>query len=124
MPIQLYVMVVFLSPLASIPLMTKEASSFNVLSCDSIEQIVLAKCYSKTYLLLKYCLLNWNITVFVVLPQEWFRSYLCNRSQFVMYRDTDLPAVLKHSQCILVADDTTVYISGINEPDAPSANGI
>ena len=47
---------------------------------------------------------------------EWFRSYLCNRSQFVMYRDTDLPAVLKHSQCILFADDTTVYISGINEP--------
>ena len=47
---------------------------------------------------------------------EWFRSYLCNRSQFVMYRDTGLPAVLKHSQCILFADDTTVYISGINEP--------
>ena len=46
---------------------------------------------------------------------EWF-SYLCNRSQFVMYRDTDLPAVLKYSQCILFADDTTVYISGINEP--------
>ena len=80
---------------------------------------------------------------------EWFRSYLCNRSQFVMYRDTeslrrlvscgvpqgsvlgpllfilytnDLPAVLKHSQCILFADDTTVYISGINETSAPSAN--
>ena len=47
---------------------------------------------------------------------EWFRTYLCNRSQFVMYRDTDLPAALKHSQCILFADDTTVYISGINEP--------
>ena len=45
---------------------------------------------------------------------EWFRSYLCNRSQFVMYRETDLQAVLKHSQCILVADYTTVYISGIN----------
>ena len=47
---------------------------------------------------------------------EWFRSYryLCNRSQFVMYRDTDLLAALKHSQCILFADDTTVYISGIN----------
>ena len=70
-------------------------------------------------------------------------SYLCNRSQFVMYRNTeslrrmvscgvpqgsvvgpllfiiytnDLPAVLKHSQCILFADDTTVYISGRNEP--------
>ena len=47
---------------------------------------------------------------------EWFRRYLCNRSQFVMYRDTDLPTVLKHSQCIIFADDTTVYISGINEP--------
>ena len=47
---------------------------------------------------------------------EWFRSYLCNMSQFVMYRDTDQPAILKHSQCILFADDTTVYISGINEP--------
>ena len=33
-----------------------------------------------------------------------------------MYRDTDLPAVLKHSQCIFFADDTTVCISGINEP--------
>ena len=33
-----------------------------------------------------------------------------------MYHDTDLPAVLKHSQCILFADYTTVYISGINEP--------
>ena len=33
-----------------------------------------------------------------------------------MYRDTDLLALLKHSQCILFADDTTVYISGINEP--------
>ena len=38
-------MVVFLSPLASIPLMTKEASSFNVLSCDSIEQIVVAEAF-------------------------------------------------------------------------------
>ena len=116
-------MVVFLSPLASIPLMTKEASSFNALSCDCIEQIVLAQCYSKklskTYLLLKYCLLNWNITVFVVSPWSGSGSGVTSaiaRSQFVMYRDTDLPAVLKHSQCILVADDTTVYISGINEP--------
>ena len=51
-----------------------------------------------------------------VIALEWFRSYLCNRSQFVMYRDTDLPAVLRHSpQCILFADDTTMYISGINE---------
>ena len=47
---------------------------------------------------------------------EWFRSYLCNRFFLVMYRDTDLPAVLKHSQCMIFADDTTVYISGINEP--------
>ena len=74
---------------------------------------------------------------------EWFRSYLCNRSQFVMYRDTeslrrmvscgvpqgsvlgpllfilytnDLPAVLKHSQCILFVDDITVCISGRYEP--------
>ena len=74
---------------------------------------------------------------------EWFRSYLCNRSHFIIYRDTeslhrmvscgvpqgsvlghllfilythDLPAGLKHSQCILLADDTTVYISGRNEP--------
>ena len=51
-----------------------------------------------------------------VIALEWFRSYLCNRSQFVMYRDTDLPAVLRHSQCIFFAYDTTVYISGINEP--------
>ena len=36
--------------------------------------------------------------------------------------DTDIPAVLKHSQCILFADDTTVCISGINETSAPSAN--
>ena len=77
------------------------------------------------------------------LALEWFRSYLCNMSQFGMYRDTeslrrmvscgvpqcsvlgpflfilytnDLPSVLKHSQCILFADDTTVYISGRNEP--------
>ena len=43
---------------------------------------------------------------------ECFSGYLCNRFQFAMYRDTDLPAVLKHSQCIIFADDTTVYISG------------
>ena len=47
---------------------------------------------------------------------EWFRSYLYNKSQIVMYRDTDLPTVLRHSQCIIFADDTTVYISGMNEP--------
>ena len=28
------------------------------------------------------------------IAMEWFRGYLCNRSQFVVYRDTDLPAVL------------------------------
>ena len=50
------------------------------------------------------------------IAMEWFRSYLCSRSQFVMYHDTDLPAVLNHSQCILFADVTTVCISGINEP--------
>ena len=34
---------------------------------------------------------------------------------FILYTN-DLPAVLKHSQCILFADDTTVYISGRHEP--------
>ena len=99
--------------------MTKEASSLNILSCDSIEQIILAQCYSK-----KLSKTSPSQILFAKpeyygvsgIALEWFRSYLCNMSQFVMYRDTDLPAVLKHSQCILVADDSTVYISGTNEP--------
>ena len=110
---------VFLSPLDSIPLMTKEASSFNVLSCDSIEQIVLAQCYSKklskTYLQnILFAKLEYYGVHGIAL--EWFRSYLCNRSPVCHVHDTYLPAVLKHSQCIIFADDTTVYISGINEP--------
>ena len=67
---------------------------------------------------------------------EWFKNYLTNRSQFVFYRDThsancsvtcgvpqgsvlgpllfiiytnDLPHSLTHSNCILFADDTTIY---------------
>ena len=67
---------------------------------------------------------------------EWFKNYLTNRSQFVSYRDThsancsvtcgvpqgsvlgpllfiiytnDLPHSLTHSNCILFADDTTIY---------------
>ena len=69
---------------------------------------------------------------------EWFRSYLSNRSQFVCYCDAestnyevtcgipqgsvlgpllfiiytnDLPNSLKNSNCILFADDTTIYQS-------------
>ena len=67
---------------------------------------------------------------------EWFRNYLKNRSQFVSYLDihsancsvtcgvpqgsvlgpllfiiytNDLPHSLTHSNCILFADDTTIY---------------
>ena len=67
---------------------------------------------------------------------EWFKNDLTNRSQFVSYRDThsancsvtcgvpqgsvlgpllfiiytnDLPHSLTHSNCILFADDTTIY---------------
>ena len=76
---------------------------------------------------------------------EWFRSYLTGRSQYVSYKDTnsdslfiscgvpqgsvlgpllfiiytnDLPNSLKHSQCILFADDTTVFKSSHNINDA------
>jgi len=69
---------------------------------------------------------------------EWFRSYLSNRKQYVLFKDTksfiadvtcgvpqgsvlgpllfiiytnDIPHALKYSKCILFADDTTVYYS-------------
>ena len=72
---------------------------------------------------------------------EWFSSYLSGRSQYVEYNDTiselrpitcgvpqgsvlgfllfiiytnDLPNSMKHSKCILFADDTTVYHSSTN----------
>jgi len=75
------------------------------------------------------------------LPLEWFRSYLTGRTQYVTYRDrtsdsldvtcgvpqgsvlgpllfiihtNDLPNSLQHSQCILFADDTTIYNNLIN----------
>ena len=75
---------------------------------------------------------------------EWFRSYLNNRKQYVSYKDTDsiimemtcgvpqgsvlgpllfiiytndLPNALIHSNCILFADDTTVYYSSKHIPD-------
>jgi len=70
---------------------------------------------------------------------EWFRSYLENRKQYVLYNNVksdiqeitygvpqgsvlgpllfiiysnDIPHSLEKSKCILFADDTTVYISG------------
>ena len=72
------------------------------------------------------------------LALEWFRSYLSDRSQYVIFKETDsdlmdiqwgvpqgsvlgpllfiiytndLPISLKHSKCILFADDTTIYYS-------------
>jgi len=72
---------------------------------------------------------------------EWFRSYLSDRTQYVSYKDVnsdyanltcgvpqgsvlgpllfiiytnDLPKCLLHSNCILFADDTTVYKSSSN----------
>ena len=70
---------------------------------------------------------------------EWFRSYLTNRKQFVMYNNVksdveeitcgvpqgsvlgpllfilytnDIPKCMKNCKCILFADDTTVYVNG------------
>ena len=70
---------------------------------------------------------------------DWFRSYLENRKQYVLYNNVksdiqeisygvpqgsvlgpllfilysnDVPNCLENSKCILFADDTTVYISG------------
>ena len=78
------------------------------------------------------------------LALEWFRSYLSNRKQFVIYKDTfsermnlpcgvpqgsvlgpllfiiytnDLPNSLIHSKCILFADDTTIYYAAKNITD-------
>ena len=72
---------------------------------------------------------------------EWFRSYLCHRSQYVSYSNhdssshtvscgvpqgsvlgpllfilytNDLPNSLRHSKCVLFADDTTIYLSSGN----------
>jgi hypothetical protein len=72
---------------------------------------------------------------------EWFRSYLSNRKQFVMYKNTssllrevtcgvpqgsvlgpllfiiytnDLPNALRFTRCVLFADDTTIYYSSRN----------
>ncbi len=73
---------------------------------------------------------------------EWFRNYLFDRSQFVSYRGVqsspqnltcgvpqgsvlgpllfiiytnDLPNSLSHSECILFADDTTLFHTDSNE---------
>ena len=75
---------------------------------------------------------------------EWFKSYLCNRKQYVTYKNTnshslemtcgvpqgsvlgpllfiiytnDLPMSIKHSRCVLFADDTTIYYSSNNLDD-------
>ncbi len=79
------------------------------------------------------------------LPLEWFRSYLTGRTQYVTYKNkisdfqnitcgvpqgsvlgpllfiiytNDLPNSMNTSQCILFADDTTVYKSSPNIIDA------
>ena len=75
---------------------------------------------------------------------NWFKSYLCNRTQYVSYKGTksecsvvthgvpqgsvlgpllfilytnDLPNSIKHSKTILFADDTTIYATGNNSAD-------
>ena len=75
------------------------------------------------------------------LALEWFRNYLSDRTQFVSYKcnnsgfqnvtcgvpqgsvlgpllfilyTNDLPNVLKHSKCILFADDTTIFQTSHN----------
>ncbi len=75
---------------------------------------------------------------------DWFKSYLTNRKQYVQYKSVasnicdvscgvpqgsvlgpllfilytnDLPKCLSSSNCILFADDTTVYLSGNNKSD-------
>ena len=75
------------------------------------------------------------------LALEWFRNYLSDRTQFVSYKGNnsgfqnvtcgvpqgsvlgpllfilytnDLPNVLKHSKCILFADDTTIFQTSHN----------
>ena len=75
------------------------------------------------------------------LALDWFRSYLSNRKQFVNFKNVnsemqavtcgvpqgsvlgpllfiiytnDLPNALRHSRCILFADDTTLYYSSKN----------
>ena len=74
---------------------------------------------------------------------NWFKSYLCNRTQYVSYKGTksecsvvthgvsqgsvlgpllfilytnDLPNSIKHSKTIPFADDTTIYATGNNSP--------
>ena len=98
--------------------------------CDYIRPAPLAGLSVSLSLILHFCI-----------ALEWFRNYLTNRSQFVSYRDThsancsvtcgvpqgsvwgpliffiytnDLPRSLTHSNCILFADDTTIYCTKNN----------
>ena len=77
------------------------------------------------------------------LALEWFRNYLSDRTQYVIFKETDsdlmdiqwgvpqgsvlgpllfimytndLPISLRHSKCILFADDTTIYYSAKELP--------